>query len=77
LGSGDPNERLRPVLLLSAFVQLRIAAGGGGKIINVSSVHADNPNAGGSDYDCSNGAIRMLARTLALELAPHKINVNS
>ena len=59
------------------FIQLRLAAGGHGKIINVSSVHADNPNAGGSDYDCSKGAIRMLTRTLALELAPHKINVNS
>ncbi len=59
------------------FIQLRLAAGGQGKIINVSSVHADNPNAGGSDYDCSKGAIRMLTRTLALELAPHKITVNS
>jgi glucose 1-dehydrogenase len=59
------------------FAQLRLAAGGGGKLLNVSSVHADNPNAGGSDYDCSKGAIRMLTRTLALELAPHKINVNS
>ncbi len=59
------------------FTQLRLAAGGGGKIINVSSVHADNPNPGGSDYDCSKGAIRMLTRTLALELAEHNINVNS
>ncbi len=59
------------------FVQLRLAAGGEGKLLNVSSVHADNPNAGGSDYDCSKGAIRMLTRTLALELAPHHINVNS
>jgi glucose 1-dehydrogenase len=59
------------------FIQLRLAAGGPGKIINVSSVHADNPNPGGSDYDCSKGAIRMLTRTLALELAEHGINVNS
>jgi len=59
------------------FIRLRKRAGGGGKIINVSSVHADIPNAGGADYDCSKGAIRMLTRTLALELAPLKINVNS
>lgn len=59
------------------FIQLRKQAGGGGKIINVSSVHADIPNAGGADYDCSKGAIRMLTRTLALELAPLQINVNS
>ena len=66
-----------PFFCCRRFAQLRLAAGGGGKIINVSSVHADNPNPGGSDYDCSKGAIRMLTRTLALELAPHKINVNS
>jgi glucose 1-dehydrogenase len=49
----------------------------GGKIINVTSVHQDIPNAGGADYDCSKGALRMLTRTLALELAPLRINVNS
>ena len=52
------------------FIQLRTEAGGGGKIINVTSVHEDVPNAGGSDYDCSKGAIRMLTRTLARALAP-------
>jgi glucose 1-dehydrogenase len=66
-----------PFFCCRRFAQLRLAAGGGGKIINVSSVHADNPNPGGSDYDCSKGAVRMLTRTLALELAPHNINVNS
>lgn len=66
-----------PFFCCRRFIQLRLAAGGGGKVINVSSVHADNPNPGGADYDCSKGAVRMLTRTLALELAPHKINVNS
>ena len=59
------------------FINIRKDAGGGGKIINVSSVHQEIPNAGGSDYDCSKGAIRSLTRTLALELAPHGINVNN
>ena len=60
------------------YVQLRKSGGErGGKIINVTSVHQDIPNAGGADYDCSKGALRMLTRTLALELAPLKINVNS
>ena len=66
-----------PFFCCRRFAQLRIAAGGGGTIINVTSVHADNPNPGGSDYDCSKGALRMLTRTLALELAEHGINVNS
>jgi len=60
------------------YVQLRKAGSEtSGKIINVTSVHQDIPNAGGADYDCSKGALRMLTRTLALELAPLKINVNS
>jgi len=59
------------------FIQLRTAAGGRGKIINVTSVHEDIPNAGGADYDCSKGAVRNLTRTLALELAPLHINVNN
>ncbi len=59
------------------FAQLRLAAGGGGKIINVTSVHQEIPNAGGADYDCSKGALRNLTHTLALELAPLRINVNN
>ncbi|MGI8683463.1 MAG: SDR family NAD(P)-dependent oxidoreductase [Mycobacteriales bacterium] len=60
------------------YIQERKAAGSeGGKIINVTSVHEEIPNAGGSDYDCSKGAVRNLTRTLALELAPLGINVNN
>ncbi len=66
-----------PFFCCRRFVRSRKAAGGGGKIINVTSVHEDIPNAGGADYDCSKGAVRMLTRTLTLELAPLKINVNS
>lgn len=59
------------------FIRIRTEAGGGGKIINVTSVHEDIPNAGGADYDCSKGAVRNLTRTLTLELAPLRINVNN
>jgi len=59
------------------FINLRKAAGGGGKIINVTSVHQEIPRAGAADYDCSKGAELNLTRTLALELAPLKINVNN
>jgi len=66
-----------PFFCCRRFIQERKRRGGGGKIINVTSVHEDIPNAGGADYDCSKGAVRNLTRTLALELAPLKINVNS
>ncbi len=60
------------------YVQLRKAGGAsGGKIINVTSVHQELPNAGGADYDCSKGAVRNLTHVLALELAPLGINVNN
>ena len=60
------------------FIQMRKAGDApGGKIINVTSVHQEIPNAGGADYDCSKGALRNLTKTLALELAPLKINVNN
>jgi len=60
------------------YVQLRKAGDAeGGKIINVTSVHQEIPNPGGADYDCSKGALRNLTRTMALELAPLKINVNN
>jgi glucose 1-dehydrogenase len=67
-----------PFFCCRRYVRLRKAGSDtGGKIINVTSVHQNIPNAGGADYDCSKGAVRMLTRTLALELAPLRINVNS
>jgi glucose 1-dehydrogenase len=59
------------------FIRERRAAGGGGKIINVTSVHDEIPRAGAADYDCSKGAQRNLTRTLALELAEDGISVNN
>jgi glucose 1-dehydrogenase len=59
------------------FLRIRKSSGGGGKIINISSVHDEIPRAGMADYDCTKSAIQALTRTLALEVAPDKINVNS
>lgn len=59
------------------FINIRKKAGGKGKIINVTSVHEEQPRAGAADYDCTKGAIRNLTRTLALELAEESINVNN
>ncbi len=59
------------------FINIRKKAGEGGKIINISSVHQDIPGAGAAEYDSAKGGVRMLTRTLVLELAPQKINVNN
>lgn len=59
------------------FINIRRKDGGGGKIINITSVHQEVPRAGAAGYDVSKGAVRNLTRTLALEIAKDKINVNN
>lgn len=51
-------------------------AQGGGRIINVVSTQARTPGVGVT-YDGSKAAVEMITKSLALELAPHGINVNA
>jgi glucose 1-dehydrogenase len=51
--------------------------GGSGRIINISSVHEDLPMTTNSPYCTAKGGLRMLMRTIAVELAPHNITVNN
>lgn len=48
-----------------------------GKIINVSSVHEELPFPHFSTYCASKGALKMLCRDLAIELAPLGITINN
>ena len=48
----------------------------GGRIINISSVHEELAMPTNAPYCASKGGIRMLMRTIALELAAHGITVN-
>ena len=48
-----------------------------GKIICMSSVHQVIPWAGHVNYAASKGGINMMMQSIAQELAPHKIRVNS
>jgi glucose 1-dehydrogenase len=48
-----------------------------GKIICISSVHEVIPWAGHVNYAASKGGVMMLMKSLAQELAPHRIRVNS
>jgi glucose 1-dehydrogenase len=47
-----------------------------GKIICMSSVHQEIPWAGHANYAASKGGVMMLMRSLAQEVAPHRIRVN-
>lgn len=74
-------EKVLAVNLKSAFFGTQIAAkqmikqGGGGRIINITSVHEDWPMPGNTAYCLSKGGIRMLTRTAGVELAKHGILV--
>lgn len=48
-----------------------------GRIINISSVHEDLPMPENIPYCCAKGGMRMLMRTICLELAQHNITVNN
>lgn len=50
--------------------------GKGGRIINLASTQTVSPGVGVT-YDGSKAAVAQMTRALALELAPHKINVNA
>ncbi len=53
-----------------------VARGGGGKIVFVSSVHAKIPFARSVAYNAAKIGLTHMARTIAAELLPHRINVN-
>lgn len=55
----------------------RMIAQGGGRIINISSVHEEITMPGNAAYCATKGGVMMLMRTIAVELAPHKITVNN
>jgi glucose 1-dehydrogenase len=77
----EQYDRVLAVNLKSAFFGTQIAArqmirqGGGGRIINITSVHEDWPMPGNAAYCLSKGGMRMLTRTSGVELARHNILV--
>jgi len=74
-------EKVLDINLKSAFFGTQLAAkqmiaqGGGGRIINITSVHEDWPMPGNTAYCLSKGGMRMLTRTAGVELGPHGISV--
>jgi glucose 1-dehydrogenase len=66
-----------PFLCAQAAARQMITQGGGGRIINISSIHEDLPMVQNAAYSTSKGGLRMLMRTIAVELAPHQITVNN
>ncbi len=66
-----------PFFCCREFVRRRRAAGGVGKIVNVTSVHEAIPSPMNAAYGAAKGALLTFTRSLALEVAPLRINVNA
>lgn len=75
-------DRILTNNLKSCFLCSRAAAkqmirqGRGGRIVNISSIHAELSEPSASAYTAAKGGMEAFSRTLATELAPHKITVN-
>ncbi|TFV55245.1 SDR family oxidoreductase [Geodermatophilus sp. DF01-2] len=54
-----------------------VAAGRGGRIVNVTSVHEHQPRVGAAAYCAAKGGLGLLTRVAAIELAEHGITVNA
>lgn len=76
-------DRILSVDLKGAFFCAQAAAremvrrGTPGSIINISSVHENIALPQNAPYCCAKGGLRMMTRTICLELAPYNITVNN
>jgi NAD(P)-dependent dehydrogenase (short-subunit alcohol dehydrogenase family) len=60
-----------------AAARRMVAAGRGGRIVNVTSVHEHVPLPGSAPYCAAKGGLGLLTKVMALELARYGITVNS
>lgn len=62
--------------LVQAFARHRVAQGGGGSVVMVSSTNGFQAETDSVAYDTSKGGVLMMMKSLAVSLAPHGIRVN-
>lgn len=79
--SEDEFDRIYAINVKSIFLMSRaviplMRQSGGGVIINIGSTASIRPRPGLTWYNSSKGAVNLLSRSMAVELAPDKIRVN-
>ncbi len=62
---------------LARAAGMHMAAHGGGRIVNITSVHATHSERTAISYDAAKGGLDAATRTLALEFGEHGVLVNS
>jgi NAD(P)-dependent dehydrogenase (short-subunit alcohol dehydrogenase family) len=71
------RNNLRSVYLGSKYAAIQmVKQGHGGRIINLSSIHAKIAEPQAAPYTAAKGGIESFTRTIATELAPYKITAN-
>ncbi|MGH7917146.1 MAG: SDR family NAD(P)-dependent oxidoreductase [Candidatus Binataceae bacterium] len=71
------ETNLNACFLLSKHAAQAMVAHGGGKIINIGSEYSLFGNRIAPSYAASKGALIQLTKSMAIELAPHNIQVNA
>lgn len=72
------NVNVKSIYFIThAIVPLMRQRGKGGVIINVGSTAGIRPRPGLSWYNASKGAVNLLSKSMAVELAPDRIRVNA
>jgi NAD(P)-dependent dehydrogenase (short-subunit alcohol dehydrogenase family) len=65
-----------PFVLAQHAARHMIARGGGGRIVNISTIGAHAVHKDAAVYDSAKGAVEVMTKNFAYELAPHGISVN-
>lgn len=71
------TDLMGPLFCARAFIRLRRANGGKGRIVNISSVAQHLPTPGSAPYGMAKAGLGSLTRSLSRELAEDRINVNN
>ena len=71
------NINLKGSFLVGQAVARELVKGGGGAVVNMSSVNGTLAIASIASYNASKGGINQLTRVMALSLADHKVRVNA
>ena len=65
-----------PFVLAQHVARHMIERGGGGRIVNISTIGAHAVHKNAAVYDSAKGAVEVMTKNFAYELAPHGIRVN-
>jgi len=68
---------VKSIYLMAKHAVPRLKAGGGGAILNIGSTAGIRPRPGLAWYNASKGAVNLVTKSMAVELAPDRIRVNA